>query len=279
MPERDATEPYLPPIAHPLRAIGVHAFDLDRQVAVVATIDHAPDASTDEGRVLGVDVAVRGALEATAAGADWLDVGGDDVERMVLLVRELRAASDVVISVRASHARLAAAAIEAGADAIEDATSAGDGELAAAVAGSDATLVVTQSLDVPAGPEADAAVEDDVVRLLQERVELAVAGGVREDRIVVDPGVDLGGHTVESLRLVRHLPAVADLGFPVLATLSRTQPIDDPLAIATFAVTRGARLLRVRDVARTREAVQAVEALMGWRAPADPIQDLSAFDV
>ncbi|MFC7431711.1 MULTISPECIES: dihydropteroate synthase [unclassified Agrococcus] len=302
MAVHEASQPYQPPIAHPLRAMGTHTFDLDRQVAVVAIIDCTPDSPSEAGRTVGLDVAVRASIDAVAAGADWVDLGGASVaagedtaaheaERVVAIVRELRAASDVVIAVDASDAGVASAAIDAGADVIRVGGAQGP-DLIGAIAASDATLVLAHSLDAEVDAStAEAAVEDDVVALLEARVAQALDGGVRADRILLDPGLDLDGHAIDSLRLARRLSTVADLGFPVLATMSSAPLLgaaadasssergDRALAATVFAITRGARIVRTHDAARTQVVVRATEALMGWRAPADPIRDLSAFDV
>ncbi|QCR18036.1 dihydropteroate synthase [Agrococcus sp. SGAir0287] len=305
-----ANEPYLPPIAHPIRAIGTHAFDFDRQVAVMAIVNRTPDSFYDQGRTFGLEAAVKASIDAVAAGADWVDIGGvpfapgeplpvdEEIERIVPVVRELRAASDVVISVDTFHARVAEAAIAAGADVVNDTTALHDPDMARVVAGSDATLVITHSLAADsAGPRTQygsptyLAVEDDVARLLQDRVERAIADGMRDDRIVLDPGFDLNKNTLDTLRLARRLPVVCALGFPVLAAMSnkdfigevleapKPERVDGSLASAVFAITRGARIVRVHEVARTRDAVRMAEALMGWRQPADPVHNMSAFNV
>ncbi|GAA2176453.1 dihydropteroate synthase [Agrococcus versicolor] len=306
MSANDPAEPYEPPIAHPLRAIGTHTFDFGRQVAVMAIVNRTPDSFYDQGRTFGLDAAVLAAVAAVAAGADWVDIGGvpfapgealpveDELERIVPVVRELRAATDVVISVDTFHAAVAEAAIAAGADVVNDTTALHDPDLARVVAESDATLVITHSLAAPAGsgprtqfatPQYDE-VEVEVAALLRERVDRAVAGGVREDRIVLDPGFDLNKNTLDTLRLARRLPVVADLGFPVLAAMSnkdfigevleaeKPDRVDGSLAAAVFAVVRGARIVRVHEVARSRDAVRMAEALMGWRAPANPVHNM-----
>ncbi|SDH56050.1 dihydropteroate synthase [Agrococcus jejuensis] len=310
MAEHDAHDPYLPPIAHPLRAIGTHTFDFDRQVAVMAIVNRTPDSFYDQGRTFGLDAAVRASIDAVAAGADWVDIGGvpfapgealpvaDEIDRIVPVVRELRAASDVVISVDTFHAAVAAAAIEAGADVVNDTTALHDPDMARVVADSDATLVITHSLAASGdGPRTQFAqptyldVEVDVAVLLRDRVSVARERGVREDRIVLDPGFDLNKNTADSLRLARRLPVVCDLGFPVLAAMSnkdfigevleapKPERVDGSLAAAVFAITRGARIVRVHETARTRDAVRMAEALMGWRQPADPVHNMSAFNV
>ena len=306
MSAHDPAEPYEPPIAHTLRAIGTHTFDFGRQVAVMAIVNRTPDSFYDQGRTFGLDAAVLAAVAAVAAGADWVDIGGvpfapgealpveDELERIVPVVRELRAATDVVISVDTFHAAVAEAAIAAGADVVNDTTALHDPDLARVVAGSDATLVITHSLAAPAGsgprtqfstPQYEE-VEVEVAALLRERVDRAVAGGVREDRIVLDPGFDLNKNTLDTLRLARRLPVVADLGFPVLAAMSnkdfigeileaeRPDRVDGSLAAAVFAIARGARIVRVHEVARSRDAVRMAEALMGWRAPANPVHNM-----
>jgi dihydropteroate synthase len=280
----------------PVRRIGGREFDFNRQVAVMAIVNRTPDSFYDRGRTFALDTAVEAALAAVAAGADWVDIGGVkfapgtpvpvevEAERVLPVVRELHDASDVVISVDTFHAAVARQALEAGASVINDTTGLSDPEVARVVADSDATLVITHSLArprtvYPRPQYADVAAE--VAGFLRSRVELAVALGVPEERIVVDPGHDLNKNTRHSLELTRRLGEICALGLPTLVALSNKDFIGEmlgrrvgerlagSLAAAVACVLQGARIVRVHDVAPTVDAMRMVEGILGWREPVE----------
>ncbi|WP_022882498.1 dihydropteroate synthase [Gryllotalpicola ginsengisoli] len=291
---------YLPPLASPVRRIGARTFDFSRQVAVMAVVNRTPDSFYDRGRTFALDRAVEAALAATDAGADWVDIGGvpfapgpelpaeEEAERVVPVIRAVRAASDVVISVDTFRAEVAEAALEAGADVINDTTGIHEPGLARAVARAGATLVVTHSLAAVRGhgprtpyprPQYGDVVTE-VAAFLEERVAYAQALGVASDRLVVDPGHDLNKNTLHSLELTRRLSEIADLGHPVLAAVSnkdfvgevldapRGDRVEGSLAAAVVAITRGARIVRMHNVREAVAAVRMTEAILGLRQPA-----------
>lgn len=297
MPPSEARSagPYLPPLRVPVRTIGARTFDFSRRVAVMAVVNRTPDSFFDQGRTYAFDRAVDACFEAVALGADWVDIGGapfapgepvpveEEVERVVPVVEALRAGSDVVISVDTFHSTVARHAIAAGATVINDTTGLSDPELAPVVADSDATLVITHSLAEPRRPYPRPHYDDvvaDVSRFLLERVDSAMAAGVPEERIILDPGHDLNKNTLHSLELTRRLAEIADLGFPTLAAVSnkdfigetldapRSERLEGSLAAAVISVMNGARIVRMHDVRASVAAMRMTEAVLGLRAPA-----------
>ncbi|NUU07652.1 dihydropteroate synthase [Leifsonia sp. C5G2] len=293
--EARSAEPYLPPLRVPVRTIGARTFDFSRRVAVMAVVNRTPDSFFDQGRTYAFDRAVDACFKAVALGADWVDIGGapfapgepvpveEEVERVVPVVGALRAGSDVVISVDTFHSTVARHAIAAGATVINDTTGLSDPELAPVVADSDATLVITHSLAEPRRPYPRPHYDDvvaDVSRFLLERVERALAAGVPEERIILDPGHDLNKNTLHSLELTRRLSEIADLGFPTLAAVSnkdfigetldapRSERLEGSLAAAVISVMNGARIVRMHDVRASVAAMRMTEAVLGLRAPA-----------
>ena len=278
-----------------MRTIGARTFDFSRRVAVMAVVNRTPDSFFDQGRTYAFDRAVDACFEAVALGADWVDIGGapfapgepvpveEEVERVVPVVAALRAGSDVVISVDTFHSTVAHHAIEAGATVINDTTGLSDPQLAPVVADSDATLVITHSLAEPRRPYPRPHYDDvvaDVSRFLLERVDRALAAGVPEARIILDPGHDLNKNTLHSLELTRRLSEIADLGFPTLAAVSnkdfvgetldapRSERLEGSLAAAVISVMNGARIVRMHDVRASVAAVRMTEAVLGLREPA-----------
>ncbi len=278
-----------------VRRIGAREFDFAREVAVMAIVNRTPDSFHDRGSTFALDRAVEASLAAVADGAAWVDVGGvpfgrgpavelaDELDRIVPLVEAIRAASDVVISVDTFSARVAEAALAAGADVVNDTSGLWDPDMASVVAGSGGHLVLTHSLTPPrtAHPSPQ---YDDVVRTvidhLASRIDMALAGGVPFENLIVDPGHDLHKNTLHSLELTRRLAELQVLGAPVLVALSNKdfigETIDRPqyerlegsLAAAVVSIMNGARIVRVHDVAPTVAAVRMTEAILGWREPA-----------
>ncbi|WIB67649.1 dihydropteroate synthase [Curtobacterium sp. MCBD17_035] len=296
-----ATGAVLPPLRHPVRRIGRRTFDFDRRIAVMAIVNRTPDSFHDRGATFALDRAVAAAVAAADEGADWVDVGGvkfapgpevpadEEADRVVPVVRALVQASDVVVSVDTFRPEVAAAAIAAGASVVNDTTGLSDPRMADVVADSDATVVITHSLAAPRQEHPTPRYDDvvgDVVAFLRRRVDLALERGVPESRIIVDPGHDLNKTTVHSLELTRRLAEVAALGFPTLAAVSnkdfvgeslgrpRGERLAGSLAAATMSAMLGARILRMHDVRPAVDAARMVEAVLGWRAPVDPVHNL-----
>ncbi|MBM7505521.1 dihydropteroate synthase [Agromyces aurantiacus] len=276
------------------RRIGPREFDFTRQVAVMAIVNRTPDSFYDRGETFALDAAVRAAHAAVEAGADWVDIGGakfapgppipidEEAERVVPVVAAL-AGSGAVISVDTFHPEVARRAIDAGAHVINDTTGIHDPAMAEVVAASDATLVVTHSLAAPRTPHPSPTYRDvvaEVAAFLRDRVALARAHGVPDERLVIDPGHDLNKTTLHSLELTRRLDEIAAIGLPLLVALSnkdfigeslgrrdRRDRVAGSLAAAVYCIGKGARILRVHNVRETVDAVRMVEAIEGWREP------------
>ncbi len=286
---------YLPPLRIPVRTIGARTFDFSRRVAVMAVVNRTPDSFFDQGRTFALGKAVAACFDAVERGADWVDIGGapfapgepvpveEEAGRVTPVVRELRAGSDVVISVDTFHAEVARRAIEAGATVINDTTGLSDPELAPVVADSAATLVITHSLAAPRTVYPRPRYDDiaaEVAAFLLDRVERALAAGVPEERIILDPGHDLNKNTLHSLELTRRLSEIADLGYPTLAAVSnkdfigetldapRPERLEGSLAAAVVAIVNGARIIRMHDVSASVAVARMTEAILGLREPA-----------
>ena len=277
------------------RRIGARKFDFAREVAVMAIINRTPDSFFDNGSTFELDRAVNAAMAAVGDGADIVDVGGvpfgrgpavsrdEELDRVVPLVEAIHAASDVVISVDTHSAEVARLCIEAGASVINDTSGLYDPSMAAVLADSAATLVLTHSLAPPRSEPPCPHYDDvtaEVVAFLRDRVERAVAAGVPLERLIVDPGHDLNKNTCHSLELTRRLEEIIAIGLPTLVavsnkdfigeTLDREQGkrLDGSLAAAVICIMKGARIVRMHDVPAAVAAVRMTEAVLGFRQPA-----------
>ncbi|WP_110589401.1 dihydropteroate synthase [Microbacterium suaedae] len=261
----------------------------------MAVVNRTPDSFFDEGATFALDRAVAAAGRAAELGADWVDVGGvpfgrgpsvsvpEEIERVVPVVERIAETSDVVISVDTNRASVAAAAIAAGASVVNDTSGLGDPEMARVIADSDAHVVITHSVGPPR-VEKPAARFDDVVREVRDfllaRTERAIDAGVPENRIIVDPGHDLDKNTAHSLELTRRLAEIAEIGPPLLVAVSNKDFIGETLdrakemrlagslAAMVSSIERGARIVRMHDVAAAVDAARMTEAILGWREPA-----------
>ncbi len=263
---------------------------LDRP-RVMGSVNVTPDSFSDGGEHATVDAAVAHALRLAEGGADILDIGGestrpgaDDVpveeelRRVIPVIERLSKATSLPISIDTSKPEVMRAAVAAGAGMINDvyALRREGGLDAAAELG--VPVVLMHMLGEPRSMQ-DAPDYDDVVadvhRFLAERIFAAEMSGIPKKRIVVDPGFGFGKTTAHNLALLAQLERFTDLGVPVLAGLSRKRTIgeltgrDDPhdrvhgsVAAHVIAAQRGAKLLRVHDVAAT------VDALKVWNAVA-----------
>ncbi|MGA1838694.1 dihydropteroate synthase [Herbiconiux sp. 11R-BC] len=281
-------------LRHPVRTLGRRRFDFDRQVAVMAIVNRTPDSFFDQGATFALDRAVDAALAAAEAGADWVDIGGakfapgpeipaaEELDRVLPVVEAVSARSDVVISVDTFRAEVAAACIAAGAHVVNDTTGLSDPELAGVVAASGASLVITHSLAAPRTPYPHPHYDDiaaEVRAYLELRVERAVAAGVGQDRLFIDPGHDLNKNTVQSLELTRRMAEITAIGLPTLAAVSNKDFIGETLGVpkserlegsivaATACVMLGARVVRMHDVRAAVASMRMLEGILGFRDP------------
>jgi dihydropteroate synthase len=289
------TDPYLPPLRQPVRRIGRQVFDFAHEIVVMGIVNRTPDSFYDQGRTFALDRAVQAALDAAAAGAGWIDVGGvpfspdtpevseaEELDRVLPVVEAVAAVSDIVISVDTFRPEVAARSIAAGAAVVNDTTGLHHPEVADVVAGTGATVVVTHSRAEPRQhlrrPQYDDVVVE-VKRFLAERVQRALDRGVPEERIVIDPGHDLNKNTLHTLEVTRRLHEIADLGLPLLAAVSNKDFVGEStglpkvqrgapsIAAATACALQGARLWRMHDVPASVAAARMVEAVLGLREP------------
>ena len=266
---------------------GSYRFELNRPL-VMGIINLTPDSFSGEGIVGDVDRAIAHARRQYEAGADILDIGAEssrpgavptsEKEELQRLLPVLRVITQwgVPISVDTYKAGVMDAALRAGASMINDITALTSPESLAVVAGSDCALCVMHMQGLP-GTMQQAPVYGDVVaevgRFLRLAVDRCSAAGIDRQRILVDPGFGFGKSLAHNLALFRASTAAEWLGFPVLVGVSRKsmlgeitgRPVNQRLAAsvaaALIAVQKGAAIVRVHDVAETRDALAVWSAI------------------
>ncbi len=258
------------------------------EFAVMGIVNVTPDSFSDGGLYLDPRAAVDHALELEWSGATILDVGGESTRpgaspvsereetRRVMPVIEALADARAQVSIDTSKAAVAAAAISAGATLVNDVTALrGDPAMADVVAAAEVDCCLMHMLGEPRTMQRDPRYGDvvsEVKAFLEERMAFAVAHGVAEERILLDPGIGFGKTTEHNLELLRRLDEIVSLGRPVALGTSRksflgkitAKPVEDRIAatIATnvLAYLRGARVFRVHDVAPIHDALAITAA-------------------
>jgi len=270
------------------RAFGGLALDRPR---IMGILNVTPDSFSDGGLFLRPQAALMQARQM-ASGADILDIGGEstrpgavevavdeEIARTAPVIAALRAAGlDGAISVDTRKAAVAQAALAAGAGIVNDVSAMGfDAGMAATVAASGAPVILMHAQGDPATMQADPQYDDvllDVFDFLAARVAVAEAAGIPRDQIAVDPGIGFGKTLQHNLTLLSRLSLFHDLGLPVLLGASRKRFIGTigaeteaarrmpgSLAVALAGVAQGMQMIRVHDVAETRQALRLWQAV------------------
>jgi dihydropteroate synthase len=258
---------------------------------LMGVVNVTPDSFSDGGLYLDPEAAISHGEDLAWAGATILDVGGESTRpgaeavseaeelRRVVPVVEGLAGLDAEISVDTSKAAVAAAALDAGAAIVNDVTALrGDGEMGGLCADRGATVVLMHMLDSPRTMQENPVYEDvvdEVKSFLAERVEAAVAAGVAEERIWLDPGIGFGKTAAHNLELLRRLGELRELGRPLVIGASRksfigrvdgsdaSERLGGTIASSVLAAAEGAAVLRVHDVAEVGQAMAVAAAILG----------------
>jgi dihydropteroate synthase len=258
---------------------------------VMGIVNVTPDSFSDGGQFAAADAAVAHGLELVRQGADLLDVGGEstrpgsqpvpldeELRRVVPVVRELAARAGVPISVDTSKAEVARQALEAGAHVINDVTALlGDPDMGAVVRDLGAGVVLMHMQGTPATMQIAPTYADvvaEVTAFLEARLQAAVDLGIAGERVALDPGIGFGKTSAHNRELLARLDQLRRLGRPVCLGVSRKgflgrllgrsagERLAGSLAAACFCLGRGtAQVLRVHDVAETRDAVTVYREL------------------
>ena len=269
---------------------------LDRPF-VLGILNVTPDSFSDGGRFVSVESALRHAERMVAEGAHGIDIGGestrpqaattvteeDEIRRIVPVVAAVRdALSDLPISVDTTKGRVASAALDAGADIINDVSAFRlDPSMGEIAASNGAGVVLMHSRGgvtematyqhAHYGPD----VVSDVIAELRSAVSTAKNAGIADASIVLDPGIGFAKRSAHSLEVLASLDRLVTLGYPVLVGVSRkrfvgelsgvknaTERVAGTVGANVAALLRGARLFRVHDVAPNREALAVAWGIM-----------------
>lgn len=282
--------------AAPRTVPGAHrTLSIGDRPCVMGVLNVTPDSFSDGGQYLDPSAASDRAAAMVAEGADVIDIGAESTRpgaapvspeaewgRLGPVLSRLAGRLPVPISVDTRHPEVAARAIDAGADVVNDVEGLRSEEMRRVVARSGAAAVVMHLRGEPRTMQKDVVYRDvrgEVFRWLAEATERARADGIPADRLLVDPGLGFGKSAPQSLELLLHVGELRCLGYPVVVGASRKSflgwALDDEavagrteagLAAAVLAAERGASVVRTHDVGPTVRALRLVERLRRMRA-------------
>ena len=268
---------------------GKYQLDLARP-RVMGIVNVTPDSFSDGGRYASTQLAIEHGVRLAAEGADILDVGGEstrpgaepvpldeELKRVIPVIQGLVNQVNVPISIDTYKPEVMRAAIAAGVDLVNDVRALQEPGALEAVAHSQVGVCLMHMLGTPQTMQNDPQYSDvvaEVLGFLRQRAEAAIAAGIAPQRIMLDPGFGFAKRSVHNIALLRELPQLCAMGYPVLAGLSRKSvlgqitgtSVEDRLpssiAAAVVAAMKGARVIRVHDVKATKEALAVAAAVL-----------------
>lgn len=267
----------------------IEGLDFTRPV-IMGILNVTPDSFSDGGQHNSAATALRMAQEMASAGAHLLDVGGEstrpgalevpfeaEIARTVPVIEAIRRKLDIPLSIDTRKARVAHAALQAGANIVNDVSGFKfDPDLGPFCAMTSAPVCLMHAQGLPETMHLDPQYEDvllDVYDFLAEQIELAIGFGLTRGQIIVDPGLGFGKTQAHNLALIRGLSLFHGLGCPILLGASRKGFIRDigqaphpaerapgSIAVGLAAIQQGVQILRVHDVSQTRQALALFQA-------------------
>ncbi len=250
-----------------------------------------PDSFSDGGKFQETDQAVARALAMVAEGARIIDIGGEstrpgskevevaeEINRVIPVIKKLRPQTRALISIDTRKSQVAKAALEEGADLVNDISALRhDPEMAGLVAKFQVPIILMHMLGTPETMQQNPHYQEvlfDLKYFFVERIRLAVEAGIPENRIILDPGIGFGKTLDHNLRLINNLNYFFDLKKPIMIGPSRKaflglileapvdQRLEGTLAAAIIGLLRGAVLIRVHDILQTKRALRVAQSII-----------------
>ena len=257
----------------------------------MGVINVTPDSFSDGGLYLDKDKAVERGLELVREGADIIDIGGEssrpgsdpiskeeEIGRVIPVISELRARTDVLISIDTTKSEVAEAALDVGADILNDISSFRfDPRMMTLAAQKEIPVVLMHMKGTPKTMQINPHYDDllkEVEEFLRVKIEEALANGIKREKIIVDPGIGFGKKLKDNLTLIRNLHFLEELERPILVGISRKsfigkilnlppqERLEGTIASAILSLIHGAHILRVHDAEAVRRAVLVAEAII-----------------
>lgn len=268
---------------------GKYQLNLNRP-HVMGIVNVTSDSFSDGGKYASTDLAVAHALTLIAEGADILDIGGEstrpgatpvslenELKRVIPVLEALAKLSTVPLSIDTYKPQVMRDAIAAGADIVNDIRALQEPDALKIVASSNAGVCLMHMQGLPQTMQLDPRydnVVEEVAQFLSNRRNVAVAHGIAQERILLDPGFGFGKRTLHNIALIQHLEKLTTIGQPLLVGLSRKsvlgaivgggeqQRLHAGIAASVISAMKGAKIIRVHDVKATVDALKVVAAVM-----------------
>ena len=256
---------------------------------VMGILNVTPDSFSDGGKFAHFDHALDQVERMIAAGATIIDIGGestrpgakdvsekDELERVIPVLKAIKQKFDVVVSIDTSKASVMKAAIESGADIINDVRALQNEGCLAVLANSDVPICLMHMQGLPRTMQNEPTysnVVDDIILFFEQRINACVDAGITKERLILDPGFGFGKTLAQNFHLLANLSAFEKLDCPILAGISRKSMIGNllnrdveqrlagSLSTAIVAVQQGAKIIRVHDVEETVDAIKILKAV------------------
>lgn len=265
--------------------IGNRMFDTDHHTYIMGILNVTPDSFSDGGKWNEREAALRHVQDMAEQGADIIDIGGEstrpgytllsdeeEMSRVLPIIEAVKANFDVPVSVDTYKGAVAEAAIKAGADLVNDIWGLKyDSRLAGIIAEYDVACCLMHNRK-----EADYTdFMPDMCNDLRETLDIAKKAGIRDERIILDPGVGFGKTYENNLEAVNKLETLHGLGYPILLGTSRksmiglalglpsSERVEGTLVTTVFGVMKGAAFVRVHDIKENARAIKMAEAILG----------------
>lgn len=260
-------------------------YDLDEKSLVMGILNVTPDSFSDGGKFIDIEKAVEQAAAMEKDGADIIDIGGEstrpghepvsedeELQRVLPVIEKLSASLSIPISIDTYKAEVARQAIEAGADIINDVWGAKkDAHMADVAARMDVPIILMHNRTNKNYRN----LIEDMIQDLRESITIAKQAGVRDENIILDPGIGFAKDHEDNLIVMRHLETFQDLNYPLLLATSRKRFIGQILdlsaeermegtgATVCLGISKGAHMVRVHDVKPVVRMVKMMDAMLG----------------
>lgn len=257
---------------------------------LMGILNCTPDSFSDGGQFVDVDLAVQHALAMLADGADIIDIGGestrpgalpvsvgDEIARVIPVIQKLKQRANCFISIDTHKPEVMTAAIEAGADIINDVNALRTPGALQAAAASNARICLMHMQGQPQTMQEHPHYDDllaEVLAFFDERITACVNAGIARERLIIDPGFGFGKSVDHNLLLIQQLAQFKQFGLPILVGVSRKSTIGHvldrdvnerlpgSLALTTLALCQGASIIRAHDVKETKDVINMTHAVM-----------------
>ncbi|MBC7328892.1 dihydropteroate synthase [bacterium] len=268
-----------------------HPFSLGKKPKIMGILNVTPDSFYDGGRYNELERAIARAEEMAEEGADIIDIGGEstrpgsepisveeEMRRVLPVIKELVKRVDLPISIDTYKSEVARAAVEEGAEIVNDISAMRfDQRMIEVVREKRVAVVLMHMKGTPKDMQINPYYEDvvgEVYDFLRERVEWAMKNGIDRDYLIIDPGIGFGKRVIDNIELIRHLPEFKSLGLPILIGPSRKsfighilgglkpeERLEGTASAVAISVMKGANVIRVHDVREMKRVIEVAYAI------------------